>query len=291
MQGMQRTCSAPVTLQLVDVDAPLRQDPQACTSYVCDIYRNLRVAETKRRPNSFYLEQVQRDIDCRMRAILVDWLVEVADEYKLVPETLHLAVCYLDRFLSVQPVARSKLQLVGVGCLLIASKYEEIFPQGLDDFCFITDHTYSKHELLNCEREILQALNFHLTVPTIRPFLRRYLRAAQADNKTEFLAMYLAELSLLEYEMLSYLPSQIAASAVLLAQIILNKPIWSPTLEWYSGYHKIELQSCTKALHKLMANSMKSQSSSIKEKYAMHTFKCVSTVTSNYSSLPNYLFL
>ena len=49
-----------------------------------------------------------------MRAILIDWLVEVAEEYRLVPETLHLAVNYIDRFLSYVPVARSKLQLVGV---------------------------------------------------------------------------------------------------------------------------------------------------------------------------------
>ena len=63
-----------------------------------------------------------------MRSILIDWLVEVAEEYRLVPETLYLAVNYIDRFLAHVPVNRSKLQLVGVTCMLIASKYEEIHP-------------------------------------------------------------------------------------------------------------------------------------------------------------------
>ena len=72
--------------------------------------------------------QGQRDINATMRGILIDWLVEVAEEYRLEAETLFLAVNYIDRFLSYVPVNRSKLQLVGVTCMLIASKYEEIHP-------------------------------------------------------------------------------------------------------------------------------------------------------------------
>jgi len=68
-----------------------------------------------------YLENVQRGITSNMRETLVDWLVEVADEYKLLPETLHLSVSYIDRFLSIEPVSRSKLQLLGVSSMLIAS--------------------------------------------------------------------------------------------------------------------------------------------------------------------------
>lgn len=62
-----------------------------------------------------------------MRAILVDWLVEVAQEYKLHSETLFQAVGLVDRFLSITQVTRNQLQLVGVSCMLLASKYEEIY--------------------------------------------------------------------------------------------------------------------------------------------------------------------
>ena len=59
-----------------------------------------------------------------MRAILVDWLVEVSEEYKLCADTLYQAVNYIDRFLSLQTAQRSQLQLIGVSCMWIAAKYE-----------------------------------------------------------------------------------------------------------------------------------------------------------------------
>ena len=67
-----------------------------------------------------YLEG-NKDMTPRMRAILVDWLVELAEEYHLSNETLHLTVCYLDRFLALHTVPRTELQLVGIACCLIAS--------------------------------------------------------------------------------------------------------------------------------------------------------------------------
>ena len=80
-----------------------------------------------------------------MRGILIDWLVEVAEEYRLEAETLYLAVNYIDRFLSQVPVNRSKLQLVGVTCMLVAAKYEEIHPPAVDEFVYISDNTYKVH--------------------------------------------------------------------------------------------------------------------------------------------------
>jgi cyclin A len=77
--------------------------------------------ENKRRPMVGYIENVQLDITSNMRGTLVDWLVEVADEYKLLPETLHLSVSYIDRFLSLNTLNRRKLQLLGVSSMLIAS--------------------------------------------------------------------------------------------------------------------------------------------------------------------------
>jgi len=77
--------------------------------------------ERKRRPMKDYMEIVQRDIDPKMRGILIDWLVEVVEEYKLNNDTLHLAVSYIDRFLSFYPINRVKLQLLGVTSMNIAS--------------------------------------------------------------------------------------------------------------------------------------------------------------------------
>lgn len=77
--------------------------------------------EAKRRPLSDYLEKTQKDITSNMRGVLVDWLVEVAEEYKLLPDTLYLTVSYIDRLLSLTPINRKDLQLLGVSSMLIAS--------------------------------------------------------------------------------------------------------------------------------------------------------------------------
>lgn len=89
----------------------------------------------------------QPDISSNMRSILMEWLVEVADEYKLQPQTLYLGTSYVDRFLSRMSVTRSKLQLLGTAALFLAAKLEEIYPPELKDFVYITDDTYTKRQV------------------------------------------------------------------------------------------------------------------------------------------------
>lgn len=77
--------------------------------------------DPNRRPLPDYIEKVQKDVTPNMRGILVDWLVEVAEEYKLLSDTLFLSIYYVDRFLSLNALSRKKLQLLGVSSMLIAS--------------------------------------------------------------------------------------------------------------------------------------------------------------------------
>ena len=67
------------------------------------------------------METVQNDINPGMRAVLVDWLVEVTEEYRLVPETLYHAVQLVDRCLSLFSIHRTRLQLLGCSALLVAA--------------------------------------------------------------------------------------------------------------------------------------------------------------------------
>ena len=94
-----------------DIDIAHSDDPHMCVQYVNDIYSHLRESEEHQKPDPAYMERVQKDINATMRGILVDWLVEVAEEYKLSSETLYLSVCYIDRCLSAHQVARTQLQV------------------------------------------------------------------------------------------------------------------------------------------------------------------------------------
>ena len=86
-----------------------------------------------------------------MRAILVDWIIEVHLKFKLLPETLFITVSLIDRYLEQIQIKRTNLQLVGVTAMLIASKYEEIYAPEVRDFVYITDNAYTKDEILLME--------------------------------------------------------------------------------------------------------------------------------------------
>ena len=76
----------------------------------------------------------QAEINDKMRAILIDWLIEVHHKFKLQPETLFITARIIDKYLELEQVSKSRLQLVGVTALLLASKYEEIYPPEMKDF-------------------------------------------------------------------------------------------------------------------------------------------------------------
>lgn len=167
-----------------------------------------------------YIEQ-QPDISERMRAILVDWLIEVHLKFKLKAETLFLTVNLIDRFLERVRVERNKLQLVGVTAMMLASKYEEIYPPQVADFAYITDKAVSKAEILEMEFHFIKVLDFNLQTTSSFCFLQRLLQLSEMDERLASLSQYLIELPLIEYRMLKYSPSNVACSALFLANKIL----------------------------------------------------------------------
>uniref|UniRef100_A0A8D0BP04 Cyclin-A2 n=1 Tax=Salvator merianae TaxID=96440 RepID=A0A8D0BP04_SALMN len=251
-------------------------DVMGVEEYAEDIHQYLREAEVRYRPKPCYMRK-QPDITSSMRAILVDWLVEVGEEYKLHTETLYLAVNYLDRFLSCMSVLRGKLQLVGTAAILLAAKYEEICPPEVDEFVYITDDTYTKKQLLRMEHLLLKVLAFDLTVPTINQFLLQYLQWHGVNLKTENFARYVAELSLLEADpFLNYLPSQLAAAAYCLANYTVNRHFWPETLAAFTGYSLSEIVPCLSDLHKACLDAPHRPQQAIREKYKLTKYMQVS---------------
>lgn len=113
----------------------------------------------------------------RMRAILLDWVMEVCEVYHLRRVTYYLTVDYFDRFLSLRPdVPKNQLQLVGVTCLFLASKLEEVYPPRLTEFSYVCDGACSPEDILNCELLILNSLGWDLNVMTPSDWLNLYMQ-------------------------------------------------------------------------------------------------------------------
>ncbi len=136
------------------------------------IQRNLLKRESNFLVDENYME-MQSEVSDKMRAILVDWLVDVHRKFDLSNETLHLSIIIIDRFLEISAVSRSRLQLVGVTATFISSKYEEIYAPVTSDFVYITDRAYTEKDILEMEAIILNKLKFSLTVPSALRFLDR----------------------------------------------------------------------------------------------------------------------
>jgi hypothetical protein len=228
---------------------------QLVSEYAADIHSFLLSEESIRLPSATYMEQ-QRDINPRMRAILIDWHVEVHSKYRLHDETLWLAVQIVDRYLQTTQVMRNRLQLVGVAAMLISAKFEEIHPPEVRDFAYITDNTYSKQEILDMEAVILNVLAFDLACPTVVHFLAKFQRANRGSEVHKHLAQYTAELSLLEMKFLKYKPSQIAAAAVLLSNRLMlrrapTQQMWGPHMVLLTQCDEQELEACVQDLRVL----------------------------------------
>lgn len=169
----------------------------------------------------------QMEITDRHRAILVDWMIEVSGKFSFLSETIYLSVSLLDRFLQQKVVAKNKLQLVGVTAMLIASKFEEIYTPEVNDFVIISANTFSKEDILKMERLMLITLDFNINVSIHLHFLRRFSKAAHSDSKIHTISKYLVELSLIDYKMLKYLPSRIAAASVYISRRMCGiSPAW-----------------------------------------------------------------
>ncbi|XP_056592924.1 cyclin-A1 [Triplophysa dalaica] len=255
------------SMQLVPEDDATSHDILCVPEYAEDIHRYLRECEIKYRPKPSYMRK-QPDITNCMRVILVDWLVEVGEEYKLCSETLFLAVNYLDRFLSCMSVLRGKLQLVGTAAILLAAKYEEVYPPELAEFVYITDDTYTKKQVLRMEQHLLRVLAFDMTAPTVLQLLMQYTLEEHICARTTNLALYLSELSLLEVDpFVQYLPSKIAAAAYCLANYTLNGALWPENLYAFTGYSLTVIGPCLKELHKLHISAASRPQRAIQEKF------------------------
>lgn len=226
------------------------------------IFDHLKSVETIYAPKINFMDH-QSDINSAMRTILVDWLIEVADEYKLQDETLFLCVQYVDRFLSTVDVIRSKLQLLGTTCMYVAAKYEEMYPPALEEFSFITDNTYETKHILRMEQIVMKMLNFSLSGPTSYTFLQHYLvniKSIEHSDHHQLLALlsnYLCVLSLLQDRPFSsFSSSLVAASCLFVANRLLKSDAnWSSRYVQLTSYKEEDLRPCATALNTLYSKT------------------------------------
>ncbi|THH07153.1 hypothetical protein EW145_g3573 [Phellinidium pouzarii] len=208
--------------------------------YADEIFGYMSDLELSMMPAPDYIKG-QSEITWDMRQTLVDWLLQVHLRYRLLPETLWIAINLVDRFLSKRVVSVVKLQLVGVTAMFIAAKYEEILAPSVEEFVFMTENGYTKEEILKGERIVLQTLDFKVS-SYCSPYswVRRISKADDYDIQTRTLCKYLVEVTLLDHRFLRVKPSLVAAVGMYTARRMLGGD-WNTAFVFYSGFTEAHL--------------------------------------------------
>lgn len=277
-----------------NIDLEDQNDPQLVSEYVNDIYGYMRFLENKQSVREKYLDKHKITAGVilpKMRSVLVDWLVEVHQQFSLLQETLFLAVAILDRYMQerADKIPRKQLQLVGVTSMFIAAKYEEMYAPEIGDFVYITDNAYSQSQIRGMEMDMMQTLKFDLGRPLPLHFLRRNSKAGQVDATIHTLAKYAMELTLVEYDWAHVAPSKLAAAALAISLVLLERDdtktiedLWTPTVSFYAHY---ELDSIKDDIVKLAQIIVKTSRASengkllaVRKKYAHKKFAKISQI-------------
>lgn len=173
---------------------------------------------------------------------------------------------------------------MGVTALFLASKYEEIYPNSISDFAYMTADTYTTQQIRDKERDILRRLDYQLGKPTPLTFLRRYSKLMNTSTTVHNLAKYFIEVSYLSAEGRALLPSQCAVGALLLAAKVNTSReggggdlarLWGLHMEKYTWYSRgraaiftHQVLGCVLSYTQLCAKDVRF--SAVKEKYSSH---------------------
>jgi len=260
-----------------DFDLQTESDPQQHSEYAMETFQYYRNREAQFKVPSYI--QSQPEINENMRAILVDWLVEVQESFELNHETLYTAVKMVDIYLSKKQVKKEDLQLIGATTCLIACKVDERIPPMVDDFLYVCDDAYTRDKLMVTERKVLQVVGFDLGFPLSYRYVRRYGRVCHVSMPVLTLARYILEMSLMEYSLnVEVGEAEVAVAALILALKMKNIEGWGPALRYYSGFHDLtEVNGTLQKLLAMLQQPPRDNLKTIRSKYSHRVFHEVAT--------------
>lgn len=149
----------------------------------------------------FYMKSQTKGFTENLRAEVINWLFRIHLKFRLWPETLYITVNLMDRYLSLYDMPAEKVYLLAIASLLIATKYEEIYPPTVKDFLKVTQNKFTREELMDLEQSILFSLDFAMLQTSSYRFVERYSKVAKADSIIFFMGQFFIELALFDSKM------------------------------------------------------------------------------------------
>lgn len=241
---------------------------------------------------------IQHDVTKYMMFILIDWLVEVSEMKEFSTQTVHLAIQLIQRYLMIRRLSCSRVQLLGVTALLIASKWTDMTIITIRESAWLTDDTYKYEQIVNMMGEVLAALKGDIQRPLVSDYLDILTSLSSSDHKTFFLASYIAEATIVYPEFGGLTTACFASSCLLLARILLHQDYpWSYVLIESTGYSVSDLKQCVLLMYKKCFSDEESiidhrgmKLNAVNTRYAEKRFLCVSQIqVMSFADLKDHL--
>ncbi|XP_056263093.1 cyclin-F [Pseudoliparis swirei] len=224
---------------------PLGLESKACSDLVAQLFGSSN--PTSRHCTQGILRQGIKDT---MRYILVDWLVEVTTMKDFSSLTLHVTVGCVDRYLAMRSVPKARLQLLGIACMVVCTRYVSKEILTIREAVWLTDNTYKYEDLVRMMGEVVAVLEGKIRSPTLLDYGEVLLSLLPLERRTSHLFSYICELSLLYSALATPPPSKLACAALLLTRALHHyAPLWPSQLVDYTGFSKENLASLSVLLY------------------------------------------
>eukprot|EP00730_Choanoeca_flexa_P005811 TRINITY_DN12024_c0_g1_i4.p1 TRINITY_DN12024_c0_g1~~TRINITY_DN12024_c0_g1_i4.p1 ORF type:complete len:615 (+),score=154.08 TRINITY_DN12024_c0_g1_i4:1319-3163(+) len=160
---------------------------------------------------------VKLDPDGKMRFILMDWLVEVADLKSFDRHTLYMAMDLVDRYLARCKITRKTLQLLGIACMVIAARFLEPDVITIREAAWLTDNTYTYEQIVRTIGQVLFSVRGNVRTPTMLEYLEVIVHFSKVSTSVAEFAFTLAETALLRVTHTMHPPAHMAAAVAFVA--------------------------------------------------------------------------
>ncbi|CCE63038.1 hypothetical protein TPHA_0D04050 [Tetrapisispora phaffii CBS 4417] len=235
-----------------------------------------------------------------MRAILVDWLVEVHNRFEYTTETLLLAINLFDRFLSQNKVTMSKLQLLAITSLFVAAKFEEVNLPKVVNYSYLTDGAATEEDIITAEKFMIQSLRFNISSPSPVSFMKRISNSDDLTDPSNMdsISQFLIEYTTCSSKFIDLKPSLASSMSMYIARKInLQHSVWDDQIKKLSGnidaMNDKQFQNLCKELimeivtpsTKLTALTNKFQTSTYNEAYKKIENWCQHQISKDFAKL------
>ena len=251
--------------------------------YFDEVYQNLLLDELRfhQKINCNYMI-FQKDINDKMRAILVDWIIDIHHKLNLKKKTLFHCIFIIDAFLSKNEIERQNFQLLGMVALLIACKQNETIYPPLISFLAFSDNLYTLKELTDMEIKVIRSLEFDILAPTADDFFMINAEYFEFTEKQKFFGEYFLDASLIDYHLLKYKQSTIAVACGYIVIKFFNlNGIHLIVNNTLSDINPNDVKNCAKDLCFFLRNLSNSSLGSTKNKYMSDKYMNVAKLCEN----------